>query len=97
MANTWDPVLGTPAYTNNENRIKTFVEQKGYGLNPDTSRVEKVLGLMTMNFQKTGSYFCPCKQSHPLNPASDVVCPCPELDTEIASQGRCTCKLIFRL
>ncbi|MBN1982508.1 MAG: hypothetical protein JW795_13325 [Chitinivibrionales bacterium] len=97
MGNAWDAIVNTADYLANERRICHFISQKGYRLNGDTTRVHKVLGLMTLNYQNHGSYFCPCKQSHPLAPATDVVCPCPELDREIADAGNCYCKLIFKV
>ncbi len=69
-----------------------------YGLvvNPDTSRVEKVVGLMTENLVSTGRPFCPCKQGHPLDPSADPVCPCREWLDEIERDGHCSCRLFFR-
>ncbi|MCK7508497.1 MAG: hypothetical protein MZV70_33560 [Desulfobacterales bacterium] len=54
----------------------------GYVLNIDGERLEKVVGLMTENLALTGKRFCPRKQSHPLDPDRDVVCPCPEWKSE---------------
>ena len=64
-------------------------------INPDNERVQKVLGLMTENMVSSGKLFCPCKQSHPLNPAKDVICPCPAWKKEIAKDGHCFCRLFF--
>jgi ferredoxin-thioredoxin reductase catalytic subunit len=63
--------------------------------NPDRERVDKVVGLMSDNFDQYSLYYCPCKQSHPLDTSKDVTCPCPELDAEIAETGYCFCKLFF--
>lgn len=77
---------------------KTLAElatRSGFVLNPDLERLEKVVGLMTENQVLTGKRFCPCKQSHPLDPGRDVVCPCPEWNTEIETEGHCFCRLFF--
>jgi len=54
-----------------------------------------VVGLMTENLVATGRRYCPCKQSHPLDPGKDKVCPCPEWKDEIGDQGNCFCRLFF--
>jgi ferredoxin-thioredoxin reductase catalytic chain len=95
MANVWDAVIGTGAYNITLKRAAEHAEQNGLKLNDDTERVEKVIGLMTMNHSDTGSFFCPCKQSHPLDPGSDVICPCPELPDEIIADGHCYCRLFY--
>lgn len=69
--------------------------ESGFMLNPDTERLEKVLGLMTENLVATGKPFCLCKQSHPLDHAKDVACPCPEWKSEVAAEGHCFCRLFF--
>ena len=96
MANKWDEVVGTHAYVSNLSRIKKIAEQGGHVLNPDEERIRKVIGLMTMNHNEFGKYYCPCKQSHPLDPHKDVLCPCDELQAEIAKDGHCFCRLFFQ-
>jgi len=95
MSNPWDDVVGTAKYTKNLSRIQILAAEKGYILNPDENRVKKVIGLMTMNHTAHAENYCPCKQSHPLDPNKDVICPCPELDTEITKDGHCFCKLFY--
>ena len=70
-----------------------IAEKNDLQLNPDAKRTEKVLSLMTNNLAKTGLRICPCKQSHPINPEADVVCPCPTWKDEITESGSCHCKL----
>jgi ferredoxin-thioredoxin reductase catalytic subunit len=77
-------------------RVSSIAEQNGYVLNPDEERVRKVVGLMTENFVNAGKYYCPCKQTQPLNPAKDEVCPCPQLKEEVAKDGHCFCRLFFK-
>ena len=77
-------------------RARAMADENGYVLNPDGERVEKVVGLMTENHVSAGKYYCPCKQSHPLNPETDVVCPCPQWREEIAADGHCFCRLFYR-
>ena len=77
-------------------RVTGIAENAGHLLNPNQDRVMKVVGLMTENFVATGKYFCPCKQSHPLNPETDVICPCPTRQHEIARDGHCFCRLFYR-
>jgi ferredoxin-thioredoxin reductase catalytic subunit len=76
-------------------RIQAVARDQGLSLNPDAKRIEKVVGLMTENFVKAGAYYCPCKQSHPLNPEADTPCPCPEWKEEIAQDGHCFCRLFY--
>ena len=68
MGNSWDPVVGTEEYNKNLARIEKIAQEKGFILNPDDERLKKVVGLMTMNQNEFGKYYCPCKQSHPLDP-----------------------------
>jgi ferredoxin-thioredoxin reductase catalytic chain len=96
MANKWDPVVGTQEYKENFTRIQKIAHEKGYILNPDQDRVKKVVGLMTMNQNEFGKYYCPCKQSHPLDPEKDVLCPCPPIAAEVKKDGYCFCKLFYR-
>jgi ferredoxin-thioredoxin reductase catalytic subunit len=96
MANSWDTVVGTEEYNKNLVRVQSLAAGKGYVLNQDDERVKKVVGLMTMNSNAHNKYYCPCKQSHPLDSQKDVTCPCPEMDEEIAKDGYCFCKLFFK-
>jgi ferredoxin-thioredoxin reductase catalytic subunit len=96
MGNKWDPVVGTHEYNENLARIQKIAQEKGYILNPDQERLQKVVGLMTMNKNEFGKFYCPCKQSHPLDPKNDVLCPCPPIDDEVKNDGYCFCKLFYR-
>ena len=73
----------TTEYEEILSRVSVIAEKNGYVLNPDVERAKKVVGLMTENFVQADKYYCPCKQSHPLNTETDVVCPCPEWKEEI--------------
>lgn len=77
-------------------RVRALAAKHALALNHDKERVEKVVGLMTENYVDEGKYFCPCKQSDPLDPEKDVVCPCPEWQSEIAADGHCFCRLFYR-
>ncbi|OPL19331.1 MAG: hypothetical protein AVO35_11335 [Candidatus Aegiribacteria sp. MLS_C] len=96
MSNSWDGVLETEEYRTTLARAEALASDNLWILNPDNERVEKVVGLMTMNYTGTGEYYCPCKQSHPLDPERDTVCPCPELRQEIRDTGHCFCRLFYR-
>ena len=96
MANSWDPVIDTEAYSKNLDRVQKIAQDNGYILNPDEERLKKVVGLMTMNHNEFGKYYCPCKQSHPLDPGKDVLCPCEPWEDEIAKEGNCFCKLFYK-
>lgn len=96
MGNSWDTIVGTESYDKNLKRVKEIADQNGYILNPDEERLKKVVGLMTMNFKGHGKYYCPCKQSHPLDPNKDVTCPCIPWKEEIAKEGNCFCKLFYK-
>lgn len=88
-------MVGTEEYNKTLDRAKRVAEKCGYKLNEDQERIQKVIGLMTMNLNASGKFFCPCKQSHPLDTEKDVVCPCPEIGSEIEADGFCFCKLFF--
>ena len=77
-------------------RASEIARKNGYIINPDQIRVEKVIGLMTENFISVQKYICPCKQTHPVDPAADVACPCPSWKTEIEESGHCYCRLFYR-
>ncbi len=77
-------------------RARKVGAELGYVLNPDIERTLKVSNLLARNFAEHGKYYCPCKQSHPLDPAKDVLCPCPTLKDEVAKDGRCFCRLFFK-
>lgn len=95
MGNKWDSVIGTTEYNKNLVRINKIAQEHGFVLNPDQERLRKVIGLMTMNKIEFGKYYCPCKQTHPLDPKKDPLCPCPEMKDEIAKDNRCFCKLFY--
>jgi ferredoxin-thioredoxin reductase catalytic chain len=82
-------------YETNLQRITGIAEEKDYVLNADEERVKKVVGLMTRNYLEFGKYYCPCKQSHPLDLEKDVLCPCPDLEEEVAKEGHCYCRLFY--
>jgi ferredoxin-thioredoxin reductase catalytic subunit len=96
MANRWDLVVGTSEYNENLERISKIAAEHGYTLNPDQERLQKVVGLMTMNQNEFGKYYCPCKQSHPLDTEKDELCPCPPLADEVQKDGYCFCKLFYK-
>jgi ferredoxin-thioredoxin reductase catalytic subunit len=79
----------------NIERARRVGEERGYILNPDTKRARKIANLLAKNFAEFGRYFCPCKQSDPVDVKNDPVCPCPGLDDEVARDGHCHCWLFF--
>ena len=80
----------------NIERARVVAEEHGYMLNPDIKRTRKIANLLVKNEEEYGKRYCPCKQSHPVDPGQDVVCPCPDMDDEIARDGHCHCWLFFR-
>lgn len=80
----------------NIERARKVGVKRGYVLNSDTKRVRKIANLLVQNEEQFGKYYCPCKQSHPLDPAKDPVCPCEGLDEEVARDGHCHCWLLFK-
>jgi ferredoxin-thioredoxin reductase catalytic subunit len=96
MANEWDGVVDTKEYNENLKRIEGIAKDKSYRLNHNDDRVKKVIGLMTINYLGHKKYYCPCKQSEPLDEIKDVFCPCPALDAEVKKDGHCFCKLFFK-
>lgn len=79
----------------NIERARQVGEKLGLVLNPDMARTLKVATLLARNFAQYGKYYCPCKQSEPLDPERDVVCPCPTLKEELAKDGHCFCRLYY--
>lgn len=49
MTNPWDSTVGTALYNETLARTCEIAEKAGYILNTDLARVQKVVGLMTMN------------------------------------------------
>jgi len=84
------------AYKENFERLKRIAEKKEYVFNPNKDWVGQVITLMCNNFEEFGKYFCPCKQHHPVEPETDVICPCPSLDDEIERDGHCHCRLFLK-
>jgi ferredoxin-thioredoxin reductase catalytic chain len=85
------------AYEENIARIEKIAAERGLALNSDMKRVEKVARLMTDSFIAIGEYVCPCKQEHrPPVKGKEVLCPCPDMDAEIETDGHCHCRLFFR-
>jgi ferredoxin-thioredoxin reductase catalytic subunit len=82
-------------YQENYRRLIKIAQSKGYILNSNPERVNKVIGLMSQNFREYGKYLCPCKQNDPDNTGNNPLCPCPEIDQEISENGCCYCKLFF--
>lgn len=86
----------TPEYEKNLARVETIAKEKGLVLNPDKARVQKVVGLMTDNYSAVGEYVCPCKQQYkPPVKGQDILCPCPQIDKEVADDGHCFCRLFY--
>jgi ferredoxin-thioredoxin reductase catalytic chain len=77
-------------------RARKVGAELGYVLNPDIERTLKVSNLLARNFAEFGKYYCPCKQSHPLDPVNDVLCPCPTIHDEVVKDGHCFCRLFFK-
>jgi ferredoxin-thioredoxin reductase catalytic subunit len=77
----------------NYERLKRVAEKKGYIFNPNQDWVEQIIRLMTKNKAEYGKYYCPCKQHHPVDTQTDVVCPCPTMAEEIERDGFCHCRL----
>lgn len=96
MANSWDSTVGTDEYNSTLKRSEEIASSRNYRLNDDMERLEKVVGLMTMNYMEFGEYFCPCKQNHPLDQSKDPICPCVELEEEIKKDGQCFCRLFYK-
>ncbi len=80
----------------NVERVRKVGEELRYVLNPDLARTLKVATLLAKNFAEHGKYYCPCKQSHPLDPQEDVVCPCPTVHDEVEKDGHCFCRLFYK-
>ncbi len=86
---------GMDDYLKNRSRLENIARKKEYVFNANSDWVDQVIRLMTNNYLKYGKYYCPCKQSHPLDPENDPICPCPEMDEEVKRDGHCHCRLFF--
>jgi len=84
------------AYKENYERLAQLAKDKGYRFNSDKKRVNKVVGLMTGNFKEFGSYYCPCKQHHPVDTKTDPLCPCEVVHEEVEKDGHCYCRLFYK-
>ena len=83
-------------YATNHARLSSVADEHGLILNPDSTRVQKVVGLMAANYDTIQEWVCPCKQTNkPPVQGKDKTCPCPEWLDEIADAGHCHCKLFF--
>lgn len=83
-------------YEENHRRLVNEATKHGLVLNPDEARVQKVVGLMTQNYEAVGEWICPCKQQYkPPEKGKDKICPCPEWLDEIARDGHCYCRLFY--
>lgn len=80
----------------NLKRLKQIAEKRGYILNSNEKQMENTVRAMSENFKKFGKYYCPCKQSRPLNIKNDSVCPCEELHEEISDLGHCFCRVFYK-
>ena len=84
------------AYDENVRRLENIADERNLVFNPDPARVQKVIGLMTENFEAVGEYVCPCKQKNkPPVKGQDTLCPCPEMADEITKDGHCYCRLFY--
>ena len=84
------------AYDENVRRLMRIANEKNLVFNPDPARLQKVIGLMTENFEAVGEYICPCKQTNkPPVRGQDILCPCPDMMDEIAKDGHCHCRLFY--
>lgn len=83
-------------YQLNVKRLQALADEHGYVLNSDSARIEKVAELMAENYQTTGEWICPCKQTvKPPQKGVDIACPCPSWHKEIKEAGHCHCRLFF--
>ncbi len=83
-------------YDENYARLKKVADENGLVFNPDEARVQKVIGLMSDNYDAVAEYVCPCKQTQkPPVKGKDILCPCPDMLQEIEKDGHCFCQLFY--
>ena len=83
-------------YHINKKRLKAIAQERNLVFNPDETRVEKLIGIMTENYKAVGEYICPCKQKNkPPVKGVDTACPCQEMMDEIRRDGHCHCRLFY--
>ncbi len=75
--------------------LRKTADNFGYLLNPDLRTLERIATSMVENHKNHKSYFCPCKQHHPVKPEVDPICPCDESEDEIKRDGYCECHVFF--
>jgi ferredoxin-thioredoxin reductase catalytic subunit len=73
---------------------RAWAERMNVSLNPDSEKVDEILGKLLENQRKHGFRLCPCRR-----PSADktknrlVTCPCAYAMGEIELQGHCLCLL----
>jgi ferredoxin-thioredoxin reductase catalytic subunit len=79
-----------------EEGIREFAEEHNYVV--DEEALGMVVKGLQANYQKHGSYYCPCRRVKPDDPAYllAITCPCASVHDDIAMAGCCQCRLYWK-
>jgi len=69
--------------------LRRYAEKQGFGLNPDTPHVERIIEGLFSNKAKFGDMYCPCRAARD----AKTICPCAYHKDEIKDMGHCLCGL----
>lgn len=76
--------------------VQKVAQKRGWSLNPDPAFVAHIVAGLDHNRQKSGCYFCPCRDSdHDKQKDRDLICPCHYAEADIQEFGHCYCALFF--
>lgn len=76
---------------------RAYAEKKGFSLNPDKKTVVKIIDGLIANFERFGSFYCPCRIiTGNKDVDKDNICPCKYLEQELKDSGECHCKLFVK-
>jgi len=77
--------------------VREIANRQGLALNPNERRLEKLAEQLAQTKNEVGKYICPCKRSFPLQPDTDVACPCDSFLDDVKRLGHCDCSLFFEI
>jgi ferredoxin-thioredoxin reductase catalytic subunit len=76
------------------NKLKPYLEKRGYFFNPDEDMTTALLEGLVVNEKRYGYPFCPCRlATGDVNLDRDAICPCNVRDWDINEFNTCFCGL----
>lgn len=78
-------------------RLREYVADKDFILNPDKEIVARVVRGLSMREQKNGAQYCPCRMmTKDENENKKIICPCVYHEAEVLRDGQCHCLLFTK-